>query len=274
MKSVPLWLYSEGNEGLMGEVICIGLDLAWSARNPTGAAVLVDGTLQALRADLISDADIVQWVAEWLDQGQSAVVAVDAPLCVPNLEGKRPCETQLGAEWRKYQAGPYPANRNRFADIGIRGEELVRQLASAYQFVEAAPVEAIVGGRFVCEVYPHPAHVSLFGLKSILKYKKKGKRSYAECWAELDRYQGYLRGLAAYEPPLHDPHQKLNHEFVDSRGKQLKRMEDELDAVTCAYVAWYLWRHGRAGAIVYGTLAEGHIIVPRYPLSPPDPGQA
>jgi predicted RNase H-like nuclease len=250
----------------MGEIVCIGLDLAWSSRNLTGGAVIVDGVLREARADLRGNATIVEWIGGWLDAGKSAVIAVDAPLCVPNMEGKRLCETLLGNQWRSFQAGPYPANRQRFADIGIRGEEVVGLLNQAYGFVEAAPIVPTEGGRFICEVYPHPAHVSLFNLQKILKYKRKSGRTYKACWAELDRYQGLLRTLSTYDPPLQYSEEFLNASFVGVKGQRLKALEDALDAVTCAYVAAYLWRHGPAGVWVYGTVADGHIIVPRYPL--------
>ena len=42
-------------------------------------------------------------------------------------------------------------------------------------------------------------------------------------------------------------------------------MEDKLDAVTCAYVAAYLWHHGPARTRVYGDVAGGHILVPLTP---------
>ena len=49
------------------------------------------------------------------------------------------------------------------------------------------------------------------------------------------------------------------------RGKALKQYEDTLDAITCAYVVYYLWTHGPNFARTYGTLADGHIIVPITP---------
>lgn len=252
----------------MGEVVCLGLDLAWSARNPSGGAVMVDSNLVEARADLKDDESIVAWVGAHLAHGDAAVLAVDAPLCVPNLQGKRLCEKQLGDDWRKYQAGPYPANRERFAPIGIRGEDLVKQLGEAYHILEAAPIETRARGHFVCEVYPHPAHVSLFRRSTILKYKKKAGRSYEECWSGLAEYQALLQGLSVNDPPLHDPNGILNASFEGIRGQRLKELEDRLDAITCAYTAWYLWWHGPAGAHTYGTVADGHIIVPRFPPEP------
>jgi predicted RNase H-like nuclease len=112
----------------MEDVICLGLDLAWSDRNPSGGAVIVAGDLIEARADLRDNPSILRWVESHLIPGCAAVLAVDAPLCVPNSRGTRQCERQLGDEWRKFQAGPYPSNRERFAQIGIRGVELERPL--------------------------------------------------------------------------------------------------------------------------------------------------
>ena len=64
--------------------VFIGLDLAWSSRNRTGGAVIQDGRLLAATGVLGSDAEILRFVADHLPANAAAVVAVDAPLCVPN----------------------------------------------------------------------------------------------------------------------------------------------------------------------------------------------
>jgi predicted RNase H-like nuclease len=251
---------------MIENVVCIGLDLAWSMRNPSGGAVLVGGILRDARADLGNDEQIVEWIGAQLSPGCAAVIAIDAPLRVPNQTGLRACERELGAQWRVYQAGPYPANRKNLAANGVvRGEALVEALAAHFGFVEAAPILAQAGGRFVCEVFPHPAHISLFGLPRILKYKIKRSGQYEAYWQEYTRYQALLAGLSSADPPLQGAEALLSTPAAGLRGKKLKQLEDQLDALTCAYVASYLWRHGCAGARVYGTVAEGHIVVPRVP---------
>lgn len=253
----------------MDDVICFGIDLAWSQRNLTGGAVIMNGHLVEARGDLGSDAEIVAWVGQWLAKGCAAVIAIDAPLRVPNEVGGRACERELGAQWRRYDAGPYYANRKNLAVDGVvRGEALVGALHNDYGFVEAAPILAVANGRFVCEVFPHPAHVSLFGLERILKYKLKHSGQYATAWQEFMRYQELLRGLRAAEPPLLGVEKFLRASIEGVRGKPLKALEDMLDAITCAYIACYLWRHGAAGTWVYGSVADGHIVVPRFPPAP------
>ena len=248
----------------MDRVVCIGLDLAWSSRNLSGGAVMLDGVLCNVRADLGSDEAIGEWIGSWLLKEVATVVAVDAPLCVPNLDGKRACERQLAAEWAFAHAGPYPSNRSRFNN-DIRGERIVKLLGESFGFVERVEIAPSKETRLICEVYPHPAHVSLFARKSILKYKKKGKRTYDECWTGLEEYQTLLQGLVRSDPPLLDPKGNLDIPIAGVKGKALKAIEDTLDAVTCAYIAAYLWRHGAAGTRVYGSVTDGHILVPRVP---------
>ena len=47
----------------------------------------------------------------------------------------------------------------------------------------------------------------------------------------------------------------------------LKRYEDRLDALTCAYVAAYYLRWGAERVQVLGDTMTGHIVVPRMPLT-------
>lgn len=256
-------------EVVVGDVICFGIDLAWSRRNLTGGAVIVDGCLVDARGDLGDDDALIAWVSKWLSPGDAAVIAIDAPLRVPNELGGRACERELAAQWRRYDAGPYYANRKNLAVDGVvRGEALVAALNRHFGFVEAAPIVSVANGRFVCEVFPHPSHVSLFGLDRILKYKLKHPGQYESAWLELMRYQQLLRGLQNADPPLVGVEKFLHDSENGLRGKPLKVLEDMLDAVTCAYVASYLWRHGAGGAWVYGDIAEGHIVVPRFPPAP------
>jgi predicted RNase H-like nuclease len=243
--------------------VCIGLDLAWSDRNRTGGAVLRNGHLVAWSGRLTSDEAILAFVGEAMPAGNTAVVAIDAPLRVPNETGRRMCDHQVSVAWGRYDAGAYPANRRLLAPAGIvRGEALVAALGARFGCVETAPIPLRGSGRYVCEVFPHPAHVALFALPRILKYKRKPGREHASMLAEFERYRSLLANLASADPPLCGLDELLAIDLNQRRGQGLREVEEALDAVTCAYVAWYAWWHGPTRQQVYGSVEAGHILVP------------
>jgi predicted RNase H-like nuclease len=246
--------------------VFIGLDLAWSSRNRTGAAVIRAGRLVASCGGLQSDESILAFVAEHLPAQAAAVVAVDAPLCVPNAEGRRRCDGEVSKAWGKYEAGAYPANRRLLAKDGsVRGEVLAAALAERHGFVQTAPLPLQGGGRYLCEVFPHPAHVALFSLPRTLKYKRKKSHDRSLQDSEMARYQQLLAGLAQADPPLLGLDALTSCNAAALRGKGRKELEDALDAVTCAYVGYYAWWHGPERQQVYGSIAEGHILTPPLP---------
>ena len=242
----------------------IGIDLAWSPRNLTGAAVLRG---DAGGADLIDygllgdDAAISAYIARHAHE-RPVLVAVDAPLWVPNETGRRPGEAEIGRAFARYQAGAHPANRSRLAFDGIvRGEALVAALA-ARRFVHAPEVAAGVPVRQVIEVFPHPAMVALFGLDRTLKYKAKPRRSTNLRLSEWRRYQTYLAALASADPPLHGQTALTTQDVAALRGHRLKDYEDQVDALMCAYIALYAFRWGAARCRSFGTFDGGYIFTP------------
>jgi predicted RNase H-like nuclease len=246
------------------QITFIGIDLAWSPRNPTGGAIVrgdAEGGALVDSALLGDDAAIVEYIARHAGGGP-AIVAVDAPLWVPNETGRRAGEAAIGRAFGRYQAGAHPANRQRLAFDGVvRGEALVASLAGL-GFTHAPEVAAGVAVRQVVEVYPHPAMVALFGLARTLKYKAKPNRGVEERLSEWRRYQAYLDGLALADPPLRDQAALTAQDVAALRGRRLKDYEDQVDALMCAYIALYAFRWGAARCRVFGTQAEGYIFTP------------
>ncbi|MFO7630995.1 MAG: DUF429 domain-containing protein [Caldilinea sp.] len=250
----------------MNSPVFIGLDLAWSTRNRTGGAVIRDGVLIAATGLLTDDASIEAFIAAHLPDGAPTVIGVDAPLRVPNQSGRRRADHEVSLAWGKFDAGAYPANRNRLAVNGVvRGEALVQRLADRFDCVESAPIPHHGMGRYICEVYPHPAHVTLFRLERTLKYKYRPKHRERRLSA-FREYQRLLSLLHDADPPLTGIHEFAGVDVSALRGQSLKAHEDQLDAVTCAYVAYYAWHHGPTCQDVYGSVPEGHILVPSPPL--------
>lgn len=118
-------------------IYAIGIDLAWSSRNPSGVAALRydpdsrTATLIEL-AWLHTDADIAAWVAKHAPADSPAVIGIDAPLTVPNLIGLRDGDRALSRAYGRFEAGAHSANRTL---LGLynggtpRGEALLKILA-------------------------------------------------------------------------------------------------------------------------------------------------
>jgi predicted RNase H-like nuclease len=250
----------------------IGLDLAWSARNLTGAAVIDgDATAGRLLATTLLDDDeaIVAFVAQYAGDAP-ALVTIDAPLVVPNATGRRPAEAAIARAFARYHAGAHPANRSRLARNGVvRGELLVERLA-ALGFVHRAEVTALEPVRQVLEVFPHPALVALFDLDRIIPYKARPHRSHAQRITAFRQLQAHLRSLASAEPALLDAAALLDDPLEFAVQARLKDYEDRLDGLICAYIGQYLWRWGMARARVFGDFQRGYITTPVPPLMWPD----
>ncbi|GAC1523000.1 MAG: DUF429 domain-containing protein [Vulcanimicrobiaceae bacterium] len=233
----------------------LGLDLAWSPRNPSGAAFLdARGVVTDARGDLGGDDAVVAWVRS---TRATTVIGIDMPTIVRNAAGIRPCERELAADFRQYHAAPHPANLGRFPDGG-RARKILDRLA-ADDVVETLDLAPQTLGRYAFEVFPHPAHVRLFDRASIFRYKKK-QRAWPLVLAAWADYRATLQRLAVADPPL-----VLGDDIpvaVEARG--YKRWDDVLDGITCAYVASYLWRWGTRlpHTRIYGDLETGYIAVP------------
>ena len=242
----------------------VGVDLAWGERKPTGvAAVDATGVLRDVGA-AATDADILGRLRPFL--ADECVVAFDAPLVVTNPTGTRPCESALNRDFRRFDAGAHPANTGLawFADGG-RGTRLCRMLGLNLDPHSAARRKGL-------EVYPHAASVVLFDLTRTLKYKQKSGREFPQLRSELLRLMDFIEGLHSATPALivtaNRHWQELRASVLDATTKaQLRRAEDPVDAVLCAYIARFATERPD-DVTVYGDVDTGCIVTPRCPGSP------
>jgi hypothetical protein len=117
------------------------------------------------------------------------------------------------------------------------------------------------------EVYPHPAIVSLFGLRFSLKYKAKRGRALSDRKAAFAELIKHLTTLDAGDPGLRvgtAPRWRLLCECVETAesDRQLDVLEDELDSFVCAYIGLYYWTHGTSRCRIVGDLVSGYIVTP------------
>ncbi|PJF36547.1 MAG: DUF429 domain-containing protein [Candidatus Thermofonsia Clade 1 bacterium] len=243
----------------------LGIDLAWSARNASGVAALSlsEGRARLAEAPRLArtDAEIGAFVARYADC-KPLLVAIDAPLCVPNVAGRRLGDALISKAFARHGAGAHPANRMLLGKYNggiLRGEALLAQLA-ALGIQHTPYLEPGQDVRCAFEVYPHAAMVGLFRLARALRYKRKRGLPRAEQETAWQAYGQHLRQLAAAIPPLDLPEALLQ---VPWR----KAEEDQRDALLCAYIGLHYWWHGAAFWQVYGTLESGYIVAPRLTFS-------
>lgn len=236
----------------------VGVDLAWAGRNPTGVAV-VDPRGRLVHVGAVrDDAAILASLRPYV-RGD-CVVAFDAPLVVTNPTGQRPAEAALNRDFRRFEAGAHPTNTAKPEFVGgPRAARLARALDLDMDPRTSATRRAV-------EVYPHPATVVLFRLARTLKYKAKPGRDLGGLKAELLLLMDDVEGLAHAAVPMrvadHDGWAGLRAQVIAARRKgDLRRAEDPVDAVVCAYVALYSHRCPD-GVTVYGDAATGCIVTP------------
>ncbi len=242
----------------------VGVDLAWSDRNPSGVAILSGGADRPLEyAGSETCGSTEEIAAPILALDGPVWVAIDAPLVVPNATGQRPVDRLVTRQYGRFHAGAYPANRRLLGDK-IRAEQLVGLLEPrGVQQLDEVTLPPCASGSWAFETYPHPAMIELFGINRTIKYKKG---------AVLEKREG-LRMLAAslaYHLPRLDPlllrspglSSLLEDPSPAPRGTALKAYENRLDALLSAYVAAHVWRWGVERNRHLGNAATGSIVLP------------
>jgi len=245
----------------------VGIDLAWSKRNRSGIAIIngqkdtADFVCSA--SDILTNNEIIDYIITHT-KGDPAFIAIDASLIVNNFTGERKVETLLKKMFAPFHAVPYPSNRNLFDRLygGVRGEQIAEMLHEK-GFQHNPYIKKYEESRKFFEVFPHSAMVVIFKLKEILKYKARKNRDYHFRWQEFEKYQAYLKSLKNRKPSLNLPsyHHIIKTNVRTLKGKALKQYEDLLDAVFCAYIAFYYW-YDPGKCSVLGNLNDGYIVTP------------
>ncbi len=229
----------------------LGIDLAWGEKKPTGLAVIdADARLlhvSAVRTDDEIEAALAAYVAG------DCLAAIDAPLIVANATGSRPAEQQLSKDFRSYDAGTHPSNTGKpeFAGGHTRGARVAKRLG-----LDINPSSG--RRRRAIEVYPHPATIVLFGLPKVLRYKAKPGRDLDLLRSELLQLMAYVATVVTTDETWQGLHDQVEHA---TRKSELRRVEDQVDAVLCAYLA--LFADTRPDLVTrYGDAETGYIVTP------------
>jgi len=231
----------------------VGVDLAWGDRQPTGLAVLDDDAHLLHVSTVRTDEEIRTALAPYVEG--PCLVAIDAPLVVVNPTGSRPAEQELTRDFRRFEAGAHPSNTGKpeFAN-GTRGARVCKMLGLDMDPRSGRKRRAI-------EVYPHPATIVLFGLGKTLKYKAKPGRSLDLLRSELLLLMDHVERLVTTDRAWRDLRARVESA---TRKVDLRHVEDQVDAVVCAYVALFVERFPER-TTTYGDLERGYIVTPTLP---------
>ncbi len=196
-------------------------------------------TLRLIETAHLAYGEVLPWIDERAEG--AAIIGVDAPLVIgPN----RTADIEVTKAFGRYHAGCYPARPHSSFAAHTAG---FGRALSERGFRHAAETTPGAADRVQMEVHPHAASVRLFGLDRIIKYKRGLRADRARGLAELRGRLASLGDLSG--TPLPE---------IPVRGR-LKPAEDQIDAVTCAYVA-ACWARGRAH--VFGSADNGYIVIP------------
>lgn len=228
----------------------LGIDAAWTPANPSGVA-LASNTGQGWRLVCAAPSfaafharlgrDITAFDAGPLlaDATQLAgtppdLVAIDMPLMNGLITARRRSDNAISAAYGRHGAGTHSPSATRPGPLAVAMLDALTALG--YPLLTTNPITT----RGTLEVYPHPALIELTGAARRLPYKV-GRR--AQYWPELSatgrrdalfaQWRTIVAALDTQLPgtasalPLPDPATPVGH---------LKRYEDSLDAVICAWI--------------------------------------
>lgn len=229
-----------------------GIDLAWQSA-PSGLALLeYSGRRLHLRhlTRLAHQHEILPWLQSHLGT-QPCYLGLDAPVLVHNPSGMRLADRLTHRLYGKQHAGAYPIHLGLpFVPALLAFVDQLRQAG----FSTTLPTQPQENARRLFEVFPHASAVRLFALPRILPYKKGPLAARAQA---LHQFRSLLATqLAAREPSLRLPALPP----VPPQGKALKALEDQLDAILCAYTAAHFWHWGTAK----NNILDDAIVVPSF----------
>jgi len=200
---------------------CGGSDVDWLA--PPTAGLCDPSALLAAAAHVLGDAVIV-------------VVAVDMPMAMAPIAGRRAADDETSRAFGQHGCGVHSPSGTRPGHIGETLHSGFSRLgfSLATRAARAAITPALV------EVYPHAALLRLLDLDYRLPYKVAKSTKYWRGATATERRANLLHQLARIQRALaleiRDVDLRLPSSSPAGSFEQLKRYEDTLDALVCAWV--------------------------------------
>jgi predicted RNase H-like nuclease len=240
----------------------LGIDAAWTAGHPSGVALIdsrdgrwecvavapsyvgflalalgetVDWTIKTLGSQ--PDAEALLMATRRLLGGRlPAVVAVDMPLSLQAITGRRPADNAISRMFGARKCGTHSPSADRPGPLGAK-------LAGAFEThgFSLATAATLPGapGRLL-EVYPHPALLTLLEASERVPYKVGRTRTYWPAATPTERRTNVVQVMQDVLDGLSREIASIRVVLPDTAPPAglapLKRFEDALDALVCAWV--------------------------------------
>ncbi len=242
--------------------VVLGIDAAWTPGEPSGVALVVSRgsawrciAVAPSYATFLSlpEGAAVDWqqrrfsgsapdvrallaAARRLAGASVDLVTVDMPISKQPIEGRRTADNAVS---KAFGARGCSAHSPGVVRPGALGATLSQAFADA-GFPVATTTARPSTGPHLLEVYPHPALLSLLGRDFRVPYKVSRARRYWPSKTSARRIEALLTefgaiydALTAVFGPLPLPHPS---QITSETLSALKRHEDALDALVCAWV--------------------------------------
>lgn len=241
----------------------LALDAAWTASEPSGVA-LVEGNqdvgwrcvavapsyheffaqAEGKETDWLSgkfggappDVARLLETARSLAGGPVDLITLDMPVATASFSSRRVADDAVSAEFGSRWCSAHTPSLTRPGPLGARLSSAIR--ASGYELATTTTPPAEIN-RLV-EVYPHPALLALLHRDSRVPYKVSKSRKY---WPDLvreERIRALLREFDSIYQALEQAFGPLSFDLPApddiANLTRLKRYEDALDALVCAWV--------------------------------------
>lgn len=243
--------------------VVLGIDAAWTCKNPSGLAVLVghknaeDWQCVAVAPSYaaflgLANGKPIEWgvghggtmpdpekllaSAERLAGARVDIVAIDMPISTRPIDGRRTADQEISREFGSRWCSAHSPSSVRPGKLGTKLSTEFERLGYP---IATAMTRQGTGSRIV-EVYPHPALLGLLGRDKRVPYKVSRCRQYWPGKGSSERIELLLGefqfiynrlvevlGPIPFDLPLFGTVIHLAH---------LKRYEDALDAVVSAWV--------------------------------------
>jgi len=235
--------------------VALGVDAAWTDRNPSGVALAAEGEggwrlvaaassyadffRQAFGGDLGSafapQPERLVAACRAIAGAPPDMIAVDMPLSRQPIVGRRASDRAVSRAFGARKCATHSPSALRPGGLSDRMRADFEALDYSLWTTAVATPPGLI------EVYPHTALLALTGASERLEYKAGKTTTYwpGEAAAERKRrlFAVWARMVAALEREIDGVAEALRLPETSTVGRALKAYEDKLDAVVCAWSA-------------------------------------